>query len=112
VDSSRITDLLAHSIAATITDEIGIPASIKPPNDVYASGRKVAGVLVEMKVEPGGNYCAIAGLGVNVNHTLEDFPAELRETAASLAMVAGHSIDRPKLAAALLRNIDARYAAW
>ena len=108
-DSSRITDLLAGTIVATIAEAIGVAATIKPPNDVYVGSRKVAGVLVEMRVEPGGNYCAIAGLGVNVNHSLEDFPLELRGTAGSLAMIAGHPIDRFALGIALLRKLDASY---
>lgn len=108
-DSSRITDFLACSIAATISERLGVAAAIKPPNDVYIGKRKVAGVLVEMRVEPSGSHCAIAGLGVNVNHALEDFPPELRETAGSLAMSAGHPLDRFELTVALLRNLNARY---
>ena len=108
-DSSKLTDLLAHTIAATLTDFAGLAASIKPPNDVYVAGKKVAGVLVEMRVEPGGSYCAIAGMGVNVNHTIADFPDELRKTAGSVAMSLGRSVDRHAFAVALLRQLDARY---
>jgi BirA family biotin operon repressor/biotin-[acetyl-CoA-carboxylase] ligase len=107
-DSGRIIDLLATSIVATLT-EVGLAAAIKPPNDVYVAGRKVAGVLVEMRVESGGSYCAIAGLGLNINHALEDFPPELRETAGSLAMIAGHAINRFNLTVALLKNLNTRY---
>lgn len=108
-ESSRITDFLALSIAETIEEKLKIETTVKPPNDVYVSSRKVAGVLVEMRVEPSGGYCAIAGLGLNVNHTLEDFPLELRERASSLALVIGHSLDRLELTVALLRKLDQRY---
>ena len=108
-DSSTLTDLLAHTIAATLTEFAGLTASIKPPNDVYIAGKKVAGVLVEMRVEAGGSYCAIAGMGVNVNHSIDDFPAELRETAGSIATSLGRSVDRQAFAVALLRQLDARY---
>ena len=111
-DSARLTDFLARTIAETIQETVGVDATIKPPNDVYLDGRKVAGVLVEMCVETGGGYCAIAGLGLNVNHTPEDFPPELRETAGSLAAVAGHALDRFELAVALLRHLDQGYAAF
>ncbi|CAN5695991.1 hypothetical protein BH20VER1_BH20VER1_25870 [soil metagenome] len=104
-DSAKLTDLLARTIAA----QIGPGASIKPPNDVYLSGRKVAGVLVEMKVEPNGRYGAIAGMGINVNHTVEDFPPELQETATSLALHCGQPVDRTMFAIALLRRLEANY---
>lgn len=109
--SSRLTDFLAEAIAATINEQFGIAASIKSPNDIYIVNRKVAGVLVEMRVEHSGSYCAIAGLGINVNHVQSDFPAELRETATSLALASGSVIDRSDLAIVLLRNLDRRYAA-
>ena len=108
-DSGRISDFVARAIAATITEEIGVPATIKPPNDVYVNGCKVSGVLVEMRVETGGGYCAIAGLGLNVNQARDDFPPELRETAGSLALAAGHSLDRFALVVALLRRLDHDY---
>ena len=110
-DSSRLTDLLARSIAETITAQLGLAASIKPPNDVYIDGRKVAGVLVEMRVEPSGNYCAIAGMGINVNHSPDDFPLELHKRAGSLALAAGRAVDRTAFIIALLRALDERYGA-
>ena len=108
-ESSKLTDLLAQTIAATLTEFAGLSAAIKPPNDVYVAGRKLAGVLVEMRVEPGGSYCAVAGMGVNVNHRIDDFPDELRETAGSIAMSLGHTADRRAFAVALLRQLDVRY---
>ncbi|MGI9087976.1 MAG: biotin--[acetyl-CoA-carboxylase] ligase [Chthoniobacterales bacterium] len=107
--SARLTELLAHVIATTIEQQSGIACAIKPPNDIYASNRKLAGVLVEMRVEASGDYAAIAGLGINLNHASEDFPAELRATAGSVAMIAGRRFDRTDFAIALLRELEARY---
>ncbi|MEY2571999.1 MAG: BirA family transcriptional regulator, partial [Verrucomicrobiota bacterium] len=78
---------------------------IKPPNDIYVSGRKIAGVLVEGRTAPDGSYVAVAGIGINVNQALDDFPEELRDTAGSLAMTTGREISRSKLAIALLRQL-------
>lgn len=110
-ESARVTDFLARGIAATIEHELQLPATIKPPNDIYVGGRKVAGVLVEMRVELDGGYCAIAGVGVNANHQLADFPPELQTSATSLALASGNKIDRTSFAIALLRELEARYAA-
>lgn len=110
-DSGELTDFLARTIARTIEQELALAPIIKPPNDIYLAERKVAGVLVEMRVEADGNYCAIAGLGINVNQQLADFPAELRDSASSLALASGRNIDRTEFAIALLRNLDSAYAA-
>jgi BirA family biotin operon repressor/biotin-[acetyl-CoA-carboxylase] ligase len=108
-DSARITNFLARAIVTTISEKIGLATTIKPPNDVYIGARKVAGVLVEMRVEADGEYCAIAGLGLNVNQADADFPPALRESAGSLALLAGHPFDRCALAVALLRILNDRY---
>ena len=110
-ESSRLTHFLARSITTTIAGELSVAAAIKPPNDIYIGRRKVAGVLVEMRVEASGNYCAIAGAGINVNHTVDDFPADLGESAVSLAIAAERSVDRSAFMIALLRTLNERYPA-
>jgi len=71
-------------------------------------GRKVAGVLVEGRTASDGTYVAVAGIGINVNQAPDDFPEELRDTAGSLAMVAGKKLSRKDLGIALLRNLNRR----
>ena len=105
-ESPRLTSLLAEVVSATIAEETGCAPTIKPPNDIYISDRKVAGVLVEGRTANDGSYVAVAGIGINLNQKIEDFPEELRATAGSLAMVTGQRIARPKLAIALLKNLD------
>lgn len=110
-DSARLTDWAAESVALTIEEEVGLKAQMKLPNDIYLDSRKVAGVLVEMRVEKNGGYAAIVGIGVNVNHTNRDFSDQLRQSAGSLAMAAGRQLDRQLLALALLRKLDQTYRA-
>lgn len=109
-ESPRLTALLAEVVSATIAGETGCAPTIKPPNDIYIAGRKVAGVLVEGRTAGDGSYVAVAGIGINVNQTSEDFPDELRATAGSLAMAIGHQLSRTKLAIALLRNLNGTQA--
>ena len=111
-ESPRLTSLLASVVAAIISEETGCPASIKSPNDIYLAQRKVAGVLVEGRTARNRSYVAVAGLGVNVNQTLEDFPAELQGTAGSLRMATGRQIQRGHLAVALLRKLETDYRAF
>ena len=108
-ESPQLTSLLADVVAETITEQTGCAATIKLPNDIYIAGRKVAGILVEGRTENGGGYVAVAGIGINVNQTVDDFPDELRATATSLAMATGKRIERAELAVRLLRNLEKRF---
>jgi BirA family biotin operon repressor/biotin-[acetyl-CoA-carboxylase] ligase len=107
--SPRLTAWAAEIVAETIRTEFGLSPAIKSPNDILIDGRKVAGVLVEMRAQANARHAAIAGIGINVNHVREDFSEELQERAISLAMALNREVDRDKLAIALLSNLDRSY---
>jgi len=108
LDSPRLTAILADALTTAIAQETGLGPTVKLPNDIYVSGRKVAGVLVEGRTASDRSYVAVAGIGINVNHAIEDFPEELRGTAGSLAMATGKKLSREKLAIRALLNINER----
>jgi BirA family transcriptional regulator, biotin operon repressor / biotin---[acetyl-CoA-carboxylase] ligase len=110
-DSGRLTIWAIEAIADVIRTEFALEPTIKLPNDVQLYGRKVAGVLVEMRAQEKAPYLAIVGVGINVNQSLEDFPPELRNRAISLAIALQRPVDRQKFAVVLLRNLDRTYRA-
>jgi BirA family biotin operon repressor/biotin-[acetyl-CoA-carboxylase] ligase len=76
---------LAAALAVCEACERSAPplhCAIKWPNDVWLDGRKVAGILVEGRPQEGW---AVLGIGLNVSTAEDEFPAELREIATSLA---------------------------
>ncbi len=105
---ARLTTWGAVSVAAAIEETCGARATIKWPNDVFLSGKKVAGILAESGTDALGQPFAVLGIGVNVNHEPADFPSDLHATAGSLREAAGQPIDRPAFATALLHALDAR----
>ena len=105
-ESARLTNWAAQAIAVVIQRETALEPVIKPPNDVYLSGRKVGGVLVETKAGLGREFAAVVGIGVNLNQATETFPAELRRQAGSLAMALGRKINRTPFTIALLRELE------
>src|SRR6266550_3590591 len=107
--SAQLTAWAAEAISSAIQNEFPLTPRIKPPNDVQIDERKVAGVLVEMRAQKNAPHLAIAGIGVNVNQSREDFPKELQSRAISLAMALGKQVDRRKFAIALLRKLDRTY---
>jgi BirA family transcriptional regulator, biotin operon repressor / biotin---[acetyl-CoA-carboxylase] ligase len=109
--SPRLTAWAAEAVSDTIQYEFSLTPTIKLPNDVQIVGRKVAGVLIEMRAREKAPHLAIAGIGVNVNQSREDFPKELQSRAISLAMALGRQIHRQDFAIALLRELDRTYRA-
>jgi BirA family biotin operon repressor/biotin-[acetyl-CoA-carboxylase] ligase len=107
--SPQLTAWAAEAVSNAIQNEFSLTPAIKPPNDVQIDGAKVAGVLVEMRAQQNAPHLAIAGIGVNVNQSREDFPKELQSRAISLAMALGKQINRQSFAVALLRKLDRTY---
>ena len=107
--SPLLTAWATEAISGTIQNEFPLTPIIKSPNDVQIDECKVAGVLVEMRAQKNAPHLAIAGIGINVNQSREDFPKELQGRAISLAMALGKQVDRRKFAVALLRDLDRTY---
>jgi BirA family transcriptional regulator, biotin operon repressor / biotin---[acetyl-CoA-carboxylase] ligase len=82
---TRLTLAAALACCEVLDNIPGLAATaeIKWPNDVYLSGRKVAGILVESLWGTDGGY-TIIGTGININLEPKDFPEELRPTATSV----------------------------
>ncbi len=71
------------------------PLAIKWPNDVYAAGRKLAGILVEAPAIAAATPLArvVIGIGINVNNTFAAAPPDLRQRAVSIADLTGRPSD-------------------
>src|SRR5213595_278403 len=108
-DSGRLTIWAIETISDVIRTEFSLEPAIKLPNDVQLSGRKVAGVLVEMRAQEKAPHLAVVGVGINVNQSVGDFPPELQNRAISLAMALHRSINRQQFATAVLRHLDRTY---
>jgi BirA family biotin operon repressor/biotin-[acetyl-CoA-carboxylase] ligase len=86
---------------------IGNGAETRPPNDVFLNGKKVAGILPEAT-----RGRVVLGIGVNVNHTADELPADTVKPASSLLVELGRELDRDELLAAILAELERRYDAW
>ena len=108
-DSGRLRIWAIEAISDVIRTTFDLEPAIKLPNDVQLNGRKVSGVLVEMRAQDKAPHLAVVGIGINVNQSRDDFPAELQDGAISLAMALGRQVDRQNFALALLRKLDVTY---
>lgn len=100
-ETSRLLPLAAGVACCETVNGFGIPGRIKWVNDVLATGRKLAGILVETLVgrQSGEEYILI-GVGLNVNN--DSFPDELRPLAVSMTGLAGRRFDLREVATDLL----------
>lgn len=99
--------IAAAVAAAEAAREMGAgSARIKWPNDVECKGRKIAGLLSELRAEPDRVRHAVLGVGVNVSLQMHDFPEELRPVATSLLLESGERQPRPLVCARLLEHVE------
>lgn len=81
-----ITYVAALSLAKTLLRWLPEEAvEIKWPNDVLVRGRKIAGILLESRIEGGVADFVIVGIGVNVAGSRDAMPEEIKGTAAILS---------------------------
>lgn len=87
----KITLVAGLSVAKVLDRITGKFSQLKWPNDIYFSGRKIAGILTESSslTNAFDARYAVIGIGLNVNHVIEDFPLELRSIVTSLLVETG-----------------------
>ncbi len=95
------------AVAAALREQTGVAAELSHPNDVLIEGRKVAGILPEASVGR-----VVLGIGVNVNQTTEELPAETPKPATALRVETGREWPRAPLLAAILLELERRYDDW
>lgn len=106
--SHLLTVTAAVAAAEALRENANVPARIRWPNDITIKQRKVAGILVEGR-SPATGTAFVVGIGLNVNVRRDGFPAELRDSATSLAIETGRHVSRIDIARGLLRALDRWY---
>jgi BirA family biotin operon repressor/biotin-[acetyl-CoA-carboxylase] ligase len=81
-------------------------ARIKWPNDVECGGRKLAGILTELRADGEGARHVVLGVGLNCGQLPEDFPEDLEDQATSLRIEKGEEVPRALACARLLEALD------
>ena len=96
--------------ALAVRDAIPTPAvTIKWLNDLNLNGKKICGILVETSITEDRLDYAILGIGLNVNTTFADAPADVRARATSLKQEMGIELDREAILQTLLQNLHVRH---
>lgn len=106
VDVGRLTLVVALAITKMLRSEYNKMIEIKWPNDLQFEGKKLAGILTEVRADMDCIHYAIIGVGININQSLIDFPNAIQSLATSLFEITGLKINRPALMAQILNAIQ------
>ena len=110
VEPPRLPELslvAGGAVAQAIAEITGIEPAIKFPNDLLIGMRKVAGILAE-----SSDGRVVLGIGVNVNQTAQELPADTLTPPTSLRVVLDAPVDRAPLLASILLHLERDYDAW
>jgi BirA family transcriptional regulator, biotin operon repressor / biotin---[acetyl-CoA-carboxylase] ligase len=97
----------ALAAAEAIETVAATSVAVKWPNDLLIAGRKIGGILCESGTNAPSGPFQVIGIGLNINGERNDFPDELRETATTIRHEVGSFIDRNRLLAQLLYELEA-----
>ena len=133
--AGQLTMCLGLAAVEAIEVVTGLRPALKWPNDLLLDGRKLGGMLTELRLDGERLAYAVLGLGINVNVTFDEGPhlhppalaagavmtedknnasfvvrpsSDLASTAIGLSMVLGRPVDRT----VLLATIVARCETW
>jgi BirA family biotin operon repressor/biotin-[acetyl-CoA-carboxylase] ligase len=106
----RLSLVAAIAVARAVEAETGVRPGVKWPNDVRIEGRKICGILVEARTR-GAALFAVAGIGVNVHHRLEEFPVEIRNQAGSVEALTRARVERGRLLVRIVGELHELLAA-
>lgn len=102
-----LTLVMGLSVAQAVC-ELGVEVSIKWPNDVVVSHKKICGILTEMGVQDEKKIREVViGVGLNVN--LKEIQDELKDKATSLYLETGKTYDRNRLIGLVMEKFEINY---
>ena len=110
--ASLLTILSTLAVAETINDYIPKGVSIKWPNDVLVSEKKISGILLEMGTDRNKDRFFIVGIGINVNSTTLEIPPVVSGLATSLYLEIGYAVSIKDVLFKLIYRLDHWYGKY
>jgi len=102
---AQLTLMSAVALAEAIEGVSDLKPLIKWPNDILLDGRKLAGILTELRAESDQVKFVVVGIGLNVNTSAH----QLVPGAASLKVAADRGFDRVQVFQSILRSLEKWY---
>ena len=87
----RLTCAAAVAVCEAITELTDLSPAVKWVNDIYVDDRKVAGILAELVTDRQNQPIAVI-IGIGINLTTKDFPAEFAARTGSIGDVDANAL--------------------
>jgi BirA family biotin operon repressor/biotin-[acetyl-CoA-carboxylase] ligase len=108
-DITLLTIMASVACAKALGRATGLKVTIKWPNDLIVSDKKIGGILTELTIQQKKIVSAVVGIGINVNMEIDDFPEDLKETATSVQTETGKTFYREGIVSQVLNELDIWY---
>jgi BirA family biotin operon repressor/biotin-[acetyl-CoA-carboxylase] ligase len=108
-DALKLTLMASAVVAKVIKDMFKLKTEIKHPNDVVINGKKVCGILTEIRTKGDMLDFVVIGIGINANINLDSFPKYLRKSLTSLKEELKEDVDRERFLHTLLEELEEWY---
>ena len=102
---SLLTAVALHDALSSFSPDI----RIKWPNDILHRGAKLAGILTEMRAEPGRVHAVVLGFGINLSAPVDGWPSDITQKVTDLFSISSRKPSRLDVAASVLNALDYWY---
>ena len=109
--ASQITLMTGVAVAELLSSYYPY-VTLKWPNDVQIGGKKVSGILAQMRTSGKKIDFIIVGIGININMKREDFEESIQDISTSLREETGGDISRVDLTVKLYDSFERWYARY
>ncbi len=103
---SLLTAVALHEALSVYAPDL----RIKWPNDLLFRGAKVAGILTEMRAEPGHVHAVVLGFGINLKAPVGGWPSDITQAVTDMTTISAQPrISKLEIAVAVLEALDRWY---
>ncbi len=107
--SPQITLTAGVAVAEVLRGYCGDRVTLKWPNDVQVGGKKICGILTELRLKGAEIDYVVVGIGINVNMGFEHYNSYLSSIATSLKEELHREVSRTEVAAGLFQSVEKWY---
>jgi len=104
--------MAALAVCSSIREATKLDARLKWPNDVLISGKKVAGILLDVSIEEKRINYIVIGIGINANVDIPLISSYLENNSLQVTSISGelgHNVSRLELTRILLEELERYY---
>jgi biotin-[acetyl-CoA-carboxylase] ligase BirA-like protein len=108
-EASKLGFVAGLAVAKALRESYDLSVATKWPNDVLVNGKKVCGILVEMKTKGQIIDYVVLGVGINANFKVKILPEVLWDDATTLETELGRRINLERLFKTVLEKLESVY---